>query len=406
MNKIGLNGADYGHANCYLWFAFIFTTVIIIYSFGWSALNIPLSVDLLLVLLLMIGLSLLFGLIKREGLRYRPLERHPKHCLTILLLICFGVIAEICYYGAIPIIAYSSGIASYTSGLGQFSGIPTFHVVLISFATYYSIYLFYAFLSFKSKKGYLFGSFLILLLFLLESIRSHTMFVLFCDLVIFLEYRNGIGRKFSKRGQLIVVAIILLVLFGFGVYGNIRSGGAGWENSSFIEAIGRYTNWPSWIPKQFMWAYTYITCSLANLNYNAVLHNVSGNLIEFSGSLIPDFIFTRIGSEAEIALIFDELNTFTGFGNAYCSFGFAGMLLQFAFMILSVELSLALCNDYSQRLLINVIFSGVFSFTFFFNSFVSIGFSGGILFALLISFYISSSGKTRDGTKLELSKEQ
>ena len=197
----------------------------------------------------------------------------------------------------------------------------------------------------------------------------------------------------------------------YGAIGNVRDGYK-WNDNSHIERLGMYTNFPKFIPKQFMWTYSYLTTPLANLNYNVELNN---NMNRFDGAvseLLPFAISKRIFDnklfEKEPKILRTYFNAVTGWCNMYMYYGIIGMYMLFAYMILLTVDMLMLRKrnvevNKNKRNYTSAILCVVYVFMFFYNtlSYVGIALAFWMCFASLLFTNRKNTKKLKEEIKNE-----
>lgn len=269
-------------------YAWTWLLILILYSFNWSKFSIPLDNGLLFFLIFTIIISFLFGYLLKP-FQFKFAKKASKKTKHIVLAIWCGFIINFIHAGYIPFFGTLSGKYYYT----EFPGIPTLYPFLISFSAIYYFYLMYLFFSFK-KKSYLIQSFLILLIFLFVFSRS---LLVFCGLGSFLMYyilnrQNKTIKINILKKYIILFCFIFFICYIFGGLGNLRCGYS-WNDCSYIERLGMYDNFPSWLPKQFMWVHSYLISPLANLNYNIIQNHHIYDVNKLFVSYVPEFISKR-----------------------------------------------------------------------------------------------------------------
>lgn len=244
--------------------------------------------------------------------------------LRIALLICLGFVLEMAYAGAVPIIA-SSGGADYDY---RDFGIPTFHVFLIGVCFFYSVYWWDLYLQGHDRR---YGLMAFTGVFLALVIMNRGAMLI--SLVAFLfAYGNRVGLR--KRAWHIG-AFVVLIAWGFGVVGEIRTQAMGIVDEDLILTIGdasdRFTG--SGIPKNFFWFYLYASSPLANLQNTA--NNISGAgfpVIGFVVDFLPDFISKRLVTEQQVEMVWPilitpQLTVATAYGRPLVTLGWWGPYL-------------------------------------------------------------------------------
>jgi hypothetical protein len=202
---------------------------------------------------------------KQKVITFNKVE-YKKYFDWITFGILGGYVLEFLYHRNFPLLAIFTKVPlSYHE-----FGIPTFHVFLVTFNSFFSIYLFQAILSETTQRR---KAILFFLLSLAPSlmILNRGMLVIImisCVFVYLIKYQSKITIR--KIAGLSVVMIIFLYLFG--MVGNLRVNNSYqtntslFDNSLFLQIGGATDEFKeSVIPKEFFWSYIYIASPLANL---------------------------------------------------------------------------------------------------------------------------------------------
>ena len=321
---------------CVYVISFIF--VFFAYSLGWSTLFPPISIQVKLFFCITFFISLLFAypinLFNKDILFEIP---NSSLNVKILVFITLGYILEFFYNKGVPLFLLLFGKdVNYVA-----FGIPTFHVLLHTFTSFYGIYIFHQFLSTKEKP---------LLIFTLYTMVPHILIInrgavfimLIAMLFVFLFSIKNI--KIINIIGLFVVFII--VLYFFGLLGNKRSFAG--DNLSFPNATNvtdRYLE--SKIPKEYYWTYVYMASPLANFQYNVDSKRINANIFDYlliiRNELIPDFISKRLPDlninnniEKQPDLIVPFLNVSTVFTSAYTMIGWMGPFIIYFYGVILI----------------------------------------------------------------------
>lgn len=379
-------------------YAWVWLLILFLYYLNWSEFSQPLDENLLIFLLFTIAVSFILGNI----LKSNPIQKHdyPKHNTNIIItLLIFGFIINFIYARYIPFLALINGSYSYV----EFEGIPTLFPFLYTFSLFYFYCLIYYYFISKKRK-YLKQSILLFLIFISFFSRSLLAFAILGSVLIKVivdkKKKNDI-HKFNLKNLFIIFFIIVIVCYLFGVLGNIRVGFS-WNDCTYIERLGMFTNYPSWLPKQFMWIYAYLISPLSNLNYNIVQNNCSPNIISLIINFVPEFVSKRwfsnyiVSSETQTLLIRSYFNAQTAYVNFYYSFGILGCYL--CYFVIAI---IALLTDYIFHIkkiynpVIIVIFGIFITMTFFYNVFYYTLTSLILIWAILYLFNISKKFKIK-----------
>jgi hypothetical protein len=299
------------------------------YSLQWSTLYPSLGVNLLSFYLFTFLICLMVGLLVSHvnPFRYKPVGESAGN-ISIVLITYFLYALEALYSRTIPLLALVRNTFAYTE---DSFGIPVIHTFLVSFNTFYAIYLFHQYIS--TKKVRLLWLFLIFVFpFILLVYRSSILSVLLGALMVYLLEKTSVSMKVVLRS----VVGVLLVFFMFGYLGNLRSGQG---DATYIPrasgATDKFLN--SAIPKEFYWSYLYVASPVANLqnNINAVRVPEGGYKDLVLNEFLPAFITKFIAAPAPKQ--FNQINPFLNVGTIYVySFSFLrwqGVLLLFFYFL-------------------------------------------------------------------------
>ena len=312
---------------CYV-YSVIWFVILCLYCLGWSALCAPLDRGLLIFLVCSILVSLLLGYSYKSCFKFRKIDKYPNRRIGVTVFIWLAFCIDYLYCRQIPLLSIILKSSSYTS----FKGIPTIHTLLSTFASFYAQYLFYLAMCFPEKRKTLLYEYISILFvsFFLQFNRGQILINLFISLCIF----TGANKRFLKpKYSIPLLVAVVVALFLFGCLGNIRHGFS-WNDCSYIEYLGKYNKYPTWLPKQFMWSYSYITSPLANLNYNVQTSYSKASVIGTITTFFPDFIIKRVFpsyfSTEPIQLV-SYFTATAAFGKAYLFGDYIGIVLLFIF---------------------------------------------------------------------------
>lgn len=370
------------------WYAGIWIVVVGLYALGWSSLNDALDPALLtffcvsiVVSIVMAALSAPIPLIKLRWAKQR------KPVITIVVLL--GFLADWAYRGSVPVLQSYQGYDP-TSTAELSVGIPVFHVVLMAFAIFYTMYLSYLYLSDTQNKGYLWEFLLLIGMLVLNNSRGYVVFCFFIMLLLYSSF-NNMGIRRTRVGSIVLVVLAAFgVIFFISAAGNIRSGYP-WNDCSYIETIGYFNNFPEWLTKHFMWFYSYATSPLANLNLNCLHYSGSLNIAAILFSFLPEQLSAApISHSVTIYYVVNHLNAVTGFATFVSAAGVGGAYMAFAGMILLYTFIKALLRKcrvletFGNALLCFLALAMIF-----FNSFTTSAICYIPLFLIVASYYLS-----------------
>ncbi|MDQ2657418.1 MAG: hypothetical protein M3Y60_08340 [Bacteroidota bacterium] len=333
-------------ANPYCCYALAFALALALYSLRWSALYPRLSWALVIFLIVTIALHFLGGIrfAKRGVASFYKLMPTTFRLAPVLIKVCLYAlwILEFIYQGGIPLLLI---LFKHPFDYRQF-GIPTLHVLIVTFGSFYTVFLFHQWLSNRSR--------LILILYMANLAaailiynRGMFLFNLSSSIFLFLMYKNKITVRHLAIGAIGTVVIFYL----FGVMGNLRVTNEAHKSYSpddFLDtgqATASFRN--SFVPPEFFWAYIYSTSPLANLEEN--IRSNSPDSITwvtfprwFNSEVLWDFISKRLNAAAgvtpeAVATVPGPFNATTVYAGSFAYLGFAGLALM-AIVILAIPL--------------------------------------------------------------------
>lgn len=386
--------------NPFFIFIAAFSAVLILYVLGFSSLYPPLSLSLLFFLFVMFSLMGVIGyvLYKKKLIKYERVKGNSN--IVLLTVLTVGMICvEGIYSHGLPLI---NMLLKRDSGYADF-GIPTIHVIIMTFAAFLSTYIFHLLTSNYSRK-YL----LIFLFSLLPSIlvvnRGMLMMILMNCLWIFLIQ---LGNKVNVKKIIILIPIGLLGLFAFGIMGNARLNtsyqtGKNMFDTSTFKNIGKASESfeKSGIPDEFFWAYVYATSPLANLQKNIDVNNTEDSIgvDEINGfffnELIPDFVGKRVSANKhyeplKTVQITPELNVSSAFIGPFKRMGWIGMLLYCLVLIFNSMAYILVLHKITNKFFITGLatVNTVFLFSFFANMLSFTGLIFQLIYPVLFTIW-------------------
>ena len=254
----------------------------LIYSLQWSTLYPPLSASLLLFYLGSFIVYLIAGYLSN---RLKPFyfNQISRSSYNVLFVSCIlGLyLAEIVLARKIPLFGLLKGDFTY----GDHFGIPVIHTLLVSFNSFYAVYLFHQYIS-KKNKVLLLQFVLLLIPYILLVYRSNIMGVFVSCFFIFL-----LNNRITYRIILSSVVAVLLSFYGFGFLGNLRSGQG--DPTYIARASGATDQFlESMVPKEYYWTYLYVASPVANLqnNMNLTRQDEGGWKVLVLNECFPDFM--------------------------------------------------------------------------------------------------------------------
>ncbi len=370
--------------NFFFLYAAVWGAVFLLYSLGWSSLCTPLAPGVQSFFIVTILCSLLLGTVFRKAFRFRALPVCPRRRGGLTLLIVTLCFAEFAYCGQIPLLSILTGRADYLS----YTGIPTFHPLLITCGVFYEQYLFYLFLCFPRKKGLLLEY--LALVTAVQLLQYNRGGIVICATMSGLMLLSKLQSRIRLWHVLAVGVFGLGLLYGFGVFGNLRCGFA-WNDCRYIAYIGQFDRYPEWLPRQFMWGYIYIVSPMANLNHNVLLGTARSDLLGYLSTFLPDFISRRLFPQTvgvQAAIIREELNATAGFDRAYLFGGVVGMYGMYAYLAVGLLLAIwAVRRSPLYRVPTLAICASIAVFLFFAHTISYSAISFPIVYPLLLSLF-------------------
>lgn len=332
--------------NPYILYSIVWIFVLCVYKLQWSTFYSPLSHNLTYFILFSSLISFLIGMIMhiKKIFIYRPLSSFSTRKIRLLLILLYALLfVEFIFARNIPIMGYI--------GLGpkmeytEF-GLPFIHVIVISGFSVICLYSYHCALSSNSThtrkilKRYIFLSIL--------------PYILIFNRGAMIACIIGLGSLYIMSNISPVKAICkiilsgIVVLFSFGVLGNIRTDINDVEN--VILEIGGATddfkNSP--IPKEFFWGYIYVASPIGNCDYAirqtpTVLPKITDMRDFMIFELLPELLSKRIANMLQIErqynpLVIESLNVSTIYARPYMYLGWWGMIYMFIYIMLFITL--------------------------------------------------------------------
>jgi hypothetical protein len=318
-------------------YAISFAVVVIFYALGWSELYPKLSGSLLFFLILTVIANVACHLrFRRVAFQVLQEQKFPVISTTIFIYILWT--ADFVYEGGIPLLK----ILLHLPYNYRLFGIPSLHVFIVTFSSFFTIYLFHLYLSKRTK--------LLLILYLLNLSAA---LLIYSRAMLFFNVAGSAVIYFMAVQKIpwpriaLMTVTVLIMLFLFGVSGSLRvsrEANESYNNENFMDTGKASESFrKSFIPKEYFWTYIYVTSPLANLQYNIDERPkpvMTFTSVAWTGIYegLPDFITKRMHSfrgtappkEYRIAYSF---NVATMYSRAYSHSGWAGMIL-IAVMIL------------------------------------------------------------------------
>lgn len=389
-------------------YSWIWIFVIVVYNLHWSNYYNNLSVKLIFFFVVSFFLSFLGGymLERKKKNKFKEIET-SNYNLTMLLFLWFGYILEFLYSGGVPLILVLKGsFGNYK----DFTGIPTFHVILASYTIFIGVYFFHQFVSTeKNNKKLLLFLILSILPNLLVLNRGAIMITLISCLIIYL-----MKQFIIKISKVIKIALgILVVLYLFGQLGNMRNELSA-DNKEYILSLGGATDEfiDGNVPFEYYWGYLYIASPLGNLDNlvntqdpNFEITKLPMIMFEFT----PDFISNRLreifndGEVEDISnyLVVESLNAPTVYFRSYFLLGWTGIWLMFFFSMFSTIFYLFILPTSGQYYLTGfAILAAIIILNTFSNMWITTG--TVLIWPLIFSLFSKITFNSKKNKSIEL----
>ena len=288
--------------NPYMIYSVSFGVALLLYPLHWSGFYPSLHYSLIIFLLISFLLSLIAAKWFTRGSEPErkaiPLTGVPQMMLISIVLYGFWTI-EFVYAGGVP--AYLI-LAGKPYDYRTF-GVPTLHVFLVTFSSFYASYLFHAFRQSRNRIVLIF--YLINLLpALLIFNRGMLIMNLSTSLFIYLYSGKSIQSVFPvRKWPLLAIAFVSACLV-FGALGTLRVSREikHFYVRSLVYEVGDATPLfkESIIPSEFFWGYLYLTSPMANLQLTTDLPGPEISTKNFvlwgMNEVLPDAVSKRINS--------------------------------------------------------------------------------------------------------------
>jgi hypothetical protein len=383
--------------NPYFIYILSFSIAIAVYQLKWSSLYPDLGIELIFFLLVtFVGAFFAENIFKKKCVvRDQKISFNYSKSIKILLILYFSWTLDFIYGKGIPLLLALQGIQYELTDFA----IPFFHVLLSTFNSFFSTYLFHSYLSLKTREN--FRVYIISLIpFLLLFARGAFLMNIFSSIFVYLNFKKGLRKSALNIKILITIFVFLIpILFLFGLFGNIRTAAVYNRDDYEIildigKAVPEYRS--SVVPKEFFWSYLYVSSPLANLqetiNSSKSSIVLPDDIIKFiANELLPDFVSKRLNElfqfkKSAPILISDDLTVSTTYGSSFAYLSWVGLFLMASFLMIFPFL-------YIPRLLENNPFyltalsitNTIYLFSMFDNMLVFSGLSFQLIYPILMS---------------------
>lgn len=324
--------------NPYSLYCIGFLAALLLYPLRWSnaypSLTIPLVIFITCTLIAHLALSKYWSRLKPVS--YFKTSPAVSPIGVTIFIYCLWVIDFI--YGGVPLFKI---LFNKPFDYRQF-GMPYLHVLAVSICSFYTLYLLHTFLSDRRK---IFLALYLINLFASVLIYSRSMlfFILIGSCLLYLFSLD----KIPVKKLILFLPLLVIVLYLFGVAGNKRGAaeGDGAYNPNEFLKTGKATEKfkESFVPKEFFWAYIYISSPLANLQMNISHHKVPPITVtrvleyvnnEFLFESLSKRINAMAGIEREKEIIIKHpFNVSTIYSLSYTYIGWSGMIAMAVFIL-------------------------------------------------------------------------
>lgn len=374
-------------SNPYYVYILSFVLVLLVYSLGWSHLYPELSFSLLAFFFVTFLVSLFFGVVVqgKKRIEYKTITWNEKTTLY-LALIWVGYSMEFLYNGGIPL---SLLLLKGVQDDRELFGIPTFHVLLVTFSSFYSVYIFH-----QLRSDFRKSRLLIFLLSILPAVlivnRGMLLMILTSCLFVYL-----LSLKKIRFNVILGVTFFVLVIFYlFGVMGNLRQTNTTSSNYILQSSRASESFKNSIIPNEYIWAYIYISSPLANLQTTIErLPPVNDSWVAFLNfEILPDFISKRTGPLLDVErqgtpTVAGWLTVSTCYARSYVFLGWLGIIILFLFFISTTFIYLFALMKTSEYYVVGLaILNTLVLYNTFDNMYAFTGLNFQLLYPLLLSY--------------------
>ena len=382
--------------NPYFCYAASFSIALSMYLLGWSDLYPSLSLAVIFFILVTIVTHVLAGikLAAQQPVTFRKLRTTNELSPLWITVFLYALwCTEFMYEGGIPFF----NILLQKPFDYRLFGIPTVHVLIVTFSSFYTLYLFHLFLSGRS--------FRILVLYVINMLsailiynRGMLLFNVSASALLLLIYMQRVSIKQLAFG----VTGAVLVLFLFGVLGSLRvshESRVPYSNELFLKTGHASREFrDSGVPPEFFWTYVYVTSPLANLENNVRVADPreitwSTFLQWVNNEVLFDFISKRINRLTDIPKVKENnipgpFNATTVFSGSFSYLGWWGLVLMAIVILLIPILYMRIVSTESPFFLTGlVILNTLFLFMIFDNTIRFTGFSFQIVYPVLLSIF-------------------
>ncbi|HMJ69149.1 MAG TPA: hypothetical protein VK508_09640 [Cyclobacteriaceae bacterium] len=369
--------------------SFLISTLV--YLLNWSSIFPTLKPALLVFLIGTMILALPLGLLfqTKKLIRGQEIGYHWRTRAIFRFIIILWIVEFVEAKGIPLLVILIGGNYDYT----QF-GVPTLHVFVVTFTSFFSVYLFHVYLSTRTRRV-LFYYIILMTLPLLIISRGMFMINVASSVIVYLQF----SKKISVKRILILVTLMLIVLYGFGVVGNIRSSYSTDKQYSSnyiltnVSARPEFINGP--IPNEYFWSYLYIASPIGNLQHNIDIENrlsvtARNSVLFINNEFIFDFISKRINrllhADRVVCKRFvDFLTVASVYTNSYIYAGWVGLcLMALAILVFPIFYMGLIRRSNTFYVVATSTMSSMYLFMIFDNMFTFTGLSFQLVYPLVL----------------------
>ena len=265
------------------------------------------------------------GASKRKPVHFsNPLRRvrfiiKPLFCLMNVILPVTVVIA-----GGLPILYYVGGPKVRYSSFG----IPTLHGFFNSLVVFTGTLCFWLLIS---KNSSVFSNLIFLVCLAIPVVSLHRASLMILVLQCLMIY-IGVKVKGLNRHVILLAFLVLLVLFTFGVLGDLRTDGA----EQFRRQIQLKPEF-QWAPSWLLWPYIYLATPLNNFAHMTTLHNEPTYSMNVFSRLVPTALRRVLWSSDRVSLdsylVKSNFTVSTYASHLYLGWGWPGVIGVTGFLL-------------------------------------------------------------------------
>lgn len=384
--------------NPFLLVAWVLIAVVVLYNLKLSNMYPTLSSNMYIFLIIFITLLFIYGGIYKIIIKKKDItnvELNIKNIKRLLLILSICYLIDFLYSKQVPLLnVFLNSDTNYKE-----FGIPTFHVILVTFNIFLSNLLFMNILNKSNYKKDIVLYLVSLLPFILIMSRGLIIITIAISLIILIPL-----IRFSIKRLFLSVITLFLFSIGFGLFGNLRLNADYNYNGNIFDSkiilmVGEATSdfWNLGILNSIFWIYIYITSPLANLQ------NTINNVVpvysfgEYSiTQLLPDFVSNRLSTLynvnvelVNIGLIKQEFTAGTQFMGSYIFMGWFGIFFT-AILITTIILVVLIFMQRKNPLLFlmtNAIVCSILVFGLFTNMWVYSGLILPLIYCLIFACF-------------------